>query len=388
MKSIKLALVLSVLLGIGQYGLAQEDSVEQEKNLRFSALGGPGFSPDAGVLLGGSLLFTFSTDPADTILRRSVVPVALAYFFNGGGTIIMRPQVFLNHDRMRLFGEMRAVSIISHYYGVGYETNKVRIRSDSTTQYRLQSYAFNPVLLFRYKTTDFFWGVLADINADNWQEPSAGMQEDVDYLLSGGDNEGLSYFNLGLGIRLNYDTRDIPANAYSGKLIELEYRRYFGGLGSTTTFDQFTLDYRQYQQLSFLGKRKVLAWTLNGNFTAGDVPLSQLATIGSAFNIRGYFDGQFRDQHSMFGLIEYRNMFNFGNDTKIQRIGSKLGFAVWTGVGVVNDNLSDFSETRALPNYGAGLRIELQPRMNFRVDMGRDVVNGQTLVYLNMTEAF
>ncbi|MEM8896084.1 MAG: hypothetical protein AAGC88_16015 [Bacteroidota bacterium] len=226
MKSILSALIILLIIGKVHYVLAQEDTVAAEqKNLRFSILGGPGFTPDAGVLLGGSVLTTFSTDPIDTALRRSVVPAAFAYSLNGGGSVIIRPQVFLNRDQMRIFGELRLVSILNHYYGVGYQTNVERTRSDSTTQYRLQSYAFNPVVLFRYKSTDFFWGVLADINADDWQEPSAGMREDTDYQLAGGDGDGLHYFNLGLGVHLNYDTRDIPANAYEDTLIELEYRR-------------------------------------------------------------------------------------------------------------------------------------------------------------------
>lgn len=41
-----------------------------------------------------------------------------------------------------------------------------------------------------------------------------------------------------------------------------------------------------------------------------------------------------------------------------------------------------------LPNLGVGLRIEVQPRMNVRLDLGRDMVNKQNLFYFNMTEAF
>ena len=41
-----------------------------------------------------------------------------------------------------------------------------------------------------------------------------------------------------------------------------------------------------------------------------------------------------------------------------------------------------------LPNAGVGLRIEVQPRMNVRLDIGRNMVNKQNLFYFNMTEAF
>lgn len=41
-----------------------------------------------------------------------------------------------------------------------------------------------------------------------------------------------------------------------------------------------------------------------------------------------------------------------------------------------------------MDNLGLGLRIEVQPRMNVRLDFGRDMVNKQNLFYFNMTEAF
>lgn len=41
-----------------------------------------------------------------------------------------------------------------------------------------------------------------------------------------------------------------------------------------------------------------------------------------------------------------------------------------------------------LPNLGLGLRIEVRPRMNIRLDFGRDMVNKQETFCFNMTEAF
>ena len=43
---------------------------------------------------------------------------------------------------------------------------------------------------------------------------------------------------------------------------------------------------------------------------------------------------------------------------------------------------------KALPNLGIGLRVEVQPRMNFRLDIGRNLVDKQNLIYFNMTESF
>ena len=125
---------------------------------------------------------------------------------------------------------------------------------------------------------------------------------------------------------------------------------------------------------------------LNGRFTTGDVPISDLSMIGSAYDLRGYYMGQYRDKNAITSLVEYRHMFNAGDETKFKRIISKFGFAAWAGLGTIDPDFKDWSGV--MPNYGAGLRIELQPRMNFRIDIGHDPLSGQTLMYFNMTEAF
>ena len=96
--------------------------------------------------------------------------------------------------------------------------------------------------------------------------------------------------------------------------------------------------------------------------------------------------GQFRDKNSITVLAEYRHMFNNGDETWFRRVSSKMGFVIWGGLGTINPDLQIWNNI--LPNYGLGFRVEVQPRMNFRVDIGRDPVNQQTLLYFNVTEAF
>lgn len=75
------------------------------RNFHYNILGGPSYSPDFGLLVGGSALMTFSLNPQDTTLKRSVVPIALAFMFDGGINIFSKPQLFFKHDRFRLFGK-------------------------------------------------------------------------------------------------------------------------------------------------------------------------------------------------------------------------------------------------------------------------------------------
>ena len=362
------------------------DSLRAHKNLRFSMLGGPGYTPDYGLLLGGSALFTFSANVRDTALKRSVVPVAFAYMVKGGGMVLIRPQFFFRQDRFRIFGEVRLANTLDNYYGVGYELNRSRERGPDSTLFRMVEYRVNPVFLFRFRETDLFIGASLDVNCENMKQPSEGVQMDADYITQGGTAAGLSNLSVGPGVNFSYDTRDIPANAYSGIYLDISAHYYPTALGSSRNFGVFNLQYRQFRTLDFLGPRRVLAWMVNGRYAGGDVPIGDLSTFGSPFDLRGYYKGQFRDRKAIFALAEYRHMLNFGDRTLVGRLASRIGFTVWGGMGTIDPDFATWTGT--MPNYGAGLRLEVQPRMNFRIDVGRDPITRQTLLYFNMTEAF
>ena len=69
------------------------------RNLHYNILGGPSYTPDFGAVLGGSALMTFRMNPSDTTQLRSVVPMAIAFMFNGGINLFSKPQLFFKGDR-------------------------------------------------------------------------------------------------------------------------------------------------------------------------------------------------------------------------------------------------------------------------------------------------
>lgn len=358
------------------------------KNLKFSILGGPGFNPDVGFLLGGDAVLTFSTNTKDTTLKRSVIPVAMAYFTKGGGLINTRPQLFFNHDRMRVFGVISYRNQLDNYYGVGFNTNDNRERGENTTEYRFTEFIFNPILLFRLQSTDIFYGVGPNISNAKMSMPSQGTLGDVDFQREFDGIDEINYFNSGLTFRLSYDTRDIPANAHQGIFLGFDVNYFSEYLGSQQAFSTFLIDYRQYQRFRLFGSHRTLAWNISSRFSTGDIPLTSLSTLGSPFDLRGLYQGQYRDKYAGYALVEYRHDFDFGSRTGFAKLLSRTGFVTWTGIGYLTSGFESSSEKGFLPNYGAGFRFELQPRINFRVDVGRDPSNNQTLVYLNVTEAF
>lgn len=360
----------------------------KQKNLRFSILGGPGYTPDFGFLIGGSALFTFSTHPTDTTLQRSVMPVGFGLTFAKplGINVMVKPQIFFKEDKMRLFGTYVYKNTNDNYYGVGYKTNKSVERGPEYTQFTASAIQVNPIFMFRIPRSHFFIGPMYDFITEKITNPGKYVINDPLYIKQGGDSTGLKTINSGLGIVTSYDTRDVAANAYHGVYFELKAAYYSKVLGGDYDFGSVTFDYRQYLKLPFLGERRVLAWNIISKNVFGDVPFTRYPLIGSPFDLRGYYMGQYRDKSTLVGLAEYRHMFNFGNETKARRFFNRFGFAAWGGVGLLGPNPIKYEGV--LPNFGAGLRIELQPRMNFRLDIGRSPVDKQTLFYFNMTEAF
>lgn len=356
-----------------------------QRNFHYNILGGPSYTPDFGVLIGGSALMTFRMNPKDTTMRRSVVPMALAFMFEGGGlNLMVKPQLFFKDDKFRIFGVLNYKNTRENFYGIGYNTNKNYERSDSTSQYRYSGFQVNPWFLFRMGKSDIFFGPQIDISYDKLSDPAKHLPQQADYATAGGDENGYKNFSSGIGFLLSYDTRDIPANPYSGTYVDLRGIMYQKWLGSDQNFYRLELDYRQYKSV---GQRKVLAWTLQTKNSFGQhIPLTKYALSGTPFDLRGYYMGQYRDKSSHVALVEYRQMFNTDRSTWLKRITSHLGYVAWGGVGFMGPTPGKIEGV--LPNAGLGLRIEVQPRMNVRFDYGRNFVNKQSLFYFNMTEAF
>lgn len=354
-----------------------------QRNFHYNILGGPSYSPDFGAVIGGSALMTFRMTPSDTTQQRSVIPIAIAYMFKGGINLFFKPQLFFKGDRFRIFGKFSYKNTEENFYGVGYTTNRDYVRSDSTSKYRYNGIQVNPWFLFRLGESNIFAGPQIDLNYDRLKDPAKYLVNESSYQAAGGTADGYKKFISGIGFLLTYDSRDIPANAYKGVYLDLRGMMYAKFIGSNENFYRMEIDYRQYLSV---GRRKVLAWTAQSKNVFGDIPLTQYNLTGTPFDLRGYYMGQYRDKSSHILMAEYRQMINTDRDTRFKRLLSHLGFVGWAGCGFMGPTPGKIEGV--LPNYGVGLRIEVQPRMNVRLDLGKNTVNNQTLFYFNMTEAF
>ena len=116
-----------------------------------------------------------------------------------------------------------------------------------------------------------------------------GITQDKNYIKAGGTADGYSNFSSGLGFLLSYDTRDIPANPFKGLYFDFRGVMYQKWLGGDDNYYRLEFDYRQYKSV---GKRKVLAWTVQSkNVFGNNIPLNKYVLSGTPFDLRGYYMG-------------------------------------------------------------------------------------------------
>ena len=143
-------------------------------------------------------------------------------------------------------------------------------------------------------------------------------------------------------------------------------------LGDKYAFSSTELTTSYYQPV---WKGGVLAGQFHTLLTYGDTPWGLMATLGSSYSMRGYYEGRYRDKGAMDAQIELR-----------QHVWKRNGVAVWVGAGTIFPRLSEFTPKHILPNYGFGYRWEFKKRVNVRLDLGFG--KHQTGFIFNINEAF
>lgn len=358
-----------------QIAAKKAKKIEDGKFL-FSPIIGPAYTPELQFAIGGGGIMSWRNSKTDATLPRSNMPVNFTISSTGAFVVNMRPTTFWAHDKFRLNGDIWYKNMPDNYWGIGYENGYETSKSDSTTAYQRQWFQFRGDALYRVKS-DFFTGLTFDVNNTQGSDESVGVASDPNYIVYN-DRP----FNTGIGPIFRFDSRDVPINAWSGWYLNAQALFYGPYLGGDNKYQVVLLDYRGYKTINNKPGR-VIAWQMVNRLSVGDVPYSEMSQLGNPWDLRGYTWGRYRDKSMFFFLAEYRHTFYKANGDL-----SKSGFVTWVGAGTIYDveQGSDYNSNKWLPNFGVGYRLELQPRMNLRIDigMGRQTVG----FYFNMNEAF
>ncbi len=381
--------ILVLLLFVAQSACAQSffsklisrlDSIRQERlranrPLLFPFIA-PSYAPETSFAgsLGGFYSFSLRRDDPQTL--RSNLPFSLSYSLNNSLIANLRNELFGPGDRWRLDGEFWLRDMPYHFYGVGYREAKDIERSATTTLYERFYWQVLQRFFFRLGQ-NWYLGPAIHFNETNASDLAVQMRDHP--IIQA---QGVEHLNMGIGFSARFDTRDMPLNAYSGTLIAFTLFSFLDEIGSDNEYTSLELDYRSFRSLWREGS--TLAWQVRSRMVVGQPPWPEYSQLGSPFDLRGYYWGRFRDRVMVYGMLEYRYMFERRRPNAEGSMLSSHGFATWVALGTIAPNWA--SLRYYLPNVGIGYRLQVAPRTNIRLDLGVGV--DEVSIYLNFAEAF
>lgn len=360
----------------------RRDSIRAHKKVWMSILGGPSYNPEASLGIGGAMLMTFRMNKYDTISQRSFIPVGFNISINGTFIAAGAGTLFFNENRFRIYIKYGYRTEPSNFYGIGYK--QIKEAEKLKDLFGKDSVTFHKTNLQFYPR--FVWEIRPNLYAGTLLDINYSYSKDMPYWMMhnpGVAKYGNKYHNIGIGGLFQYDTRDDVATPFHGTFLSAMGTIYGKYLGGDFNYEMIELEYRQFKQV--FKRRSTLAWTAKTQIGMDNIPYTELPNFGNPFDLRGYLWGKYRDKSMAYGIVEYRHMFMSQEAYARGAFWSKWGAVAWVGTGTLGKTPADWNKWKL--NYGVGLRIQLQPRKNFRLDIGKEP--GQKWgIYMNMTETF
>ena len=333
---------------------------KHHKRFDFSVIGGPHYASDTKFGLGMVAAGLYRTDPNDSILPPSNVSLFGDVSSVGFYMLGVRGNHIAPAGRYRIDYHLYFYSFPSDFWGIGYEMGDNDDNKSDMKRWQAQAEAS---FLFRV-ADNFYVGPMAAYDY------VIGKQIERPELLQGMDKH---IWNVGAGVSLVYDNRDNLTNPHRGIYLNLKqmFRPKF--MGNDYAFSTTHFRFDAYQRL---GKGTILAEDFGANLNFGNPSWGMMAELGGTSSMRGYYEGRYRDKHSLEATVELR-----------QHVWKRNGIVVWAGAGTVFPKFSSLRSRQILPNAGVGYRWEFKKNVNVRLDYGFGK-SGQSGFLFNINEAF
>lgn len=338
------------------------DSNKNKKHKRFdfSVIGGPHYASDTKFGLGLVAAGLYRTDPNDSILPPSNVSLYGDVSSVGFYMLGVRGNHIAPKGRYRIDYHLYFYSFPSDFWGIGYEMGDNDANKSDMKRWQAQA-----EVSFLFRVADnFYIGPMASYDY------VIGKHIERPELLQGMDQHT---WNVGAGVSLVYDNRDNLTNPHRGICLNISqmFRPRF--MGNDYAFSTTAFRFDAYQRL---GKGTVLAEDIGANLNFGNPSWGMMAELGGTHSMRGYYEGRYRDKHSLEATVELR-----------QHVWKRNGIVVWVGAGTIFPKFSALRSKQILPNAGVGYRWEFKKNVNVRLDYGFGK-SGQSGFLFNINEAF
>lgn len=338
------------------------DSNKNKKHKRFdfSVIGGPHYASDTKFGLGLVAAGLYRTDPNDSILPPSNVSLYGDFSSVGFYMLGVRGNHIAPKGRYRIDYHLYFYSFPADFWGIGYEMGDNDANKSDMKRWQAQA-----EVSFLFRVADnFYIGPMASYDY------VIGKHIERPELLQGMDQHT---WNVGAGVSLVYDNRDNLTNPHRGIYLNINQMFRPGFMGNDYAFSTTAFRFDAYQRL---GKGTVLAEDIRANLNFGNPSWGMMAELGGTHSMRGYYEGRYRDKHSLEATVELR-----------QHVWKRNGIVVWVGAGTIFPKFSALRSKQILPNAGVGYRWEFKKNVNVRLDYGFGK-SGQSGFLFNINEAF
>lgn len=233
------------------------------------------------------------------------------------------------------------------YWGMG----------SNTTDIQKEDYAFNQIYFFPHLkkkiAKDVFVGMLYEYQkVFDIKYKQNGIYDTTVYF---GKTD---YVVSGLGASVCYDTRNSSYWPTKGILVQGSFTDFNSYLGSTYNDLKTIVDIRYFKKVF---KNTVFAGQVYNYSNDGQAPIRELAMLGGSNNLRGLYQGRYRDDNMTTLIGEYRIP-----------IYKRFSSCIFGGIGDVYKKLKDVTARSFKHSYGAGIRVAILPKekLNIRIDYG------------------
>lgn len=321
------------------------------------------YKPETRLAGGFVFLTLFRSEEFPEDIRPSTIATTFTYTQNKQFIWEFFPDFYLYREKFHLLGGIEYKRKPNKFYGIGndtpkgleedYATDVIRVRAE--LQRRLISRLYLG-LVYHYE-----WSRVTRV-------------ENGKLLESGAINGTMPGAASGMGITMNYDTRNSALSASRGYFFQFMTVYFNEAFDSDYTFVRYTLDLRGFLPLF---RKHVLAFQSYTALIDGDAPFEMLSLLGGKNLMRGIFEGRFRDNAMQVLQAEYRSPFIW-----------RIRFVGFAGIGQVAPRVDEFKADGFKFAFGGGVRygLRMQENVFLRLDVARS--EELTALYITVGEAF
>ncbi len=322
-------------------------------------------TPETGWAFGLSGSASFKTMPkSDTLTRTSVVQLLTIFSERGQNVQAIDATIYFPKETYILYLQTSHSYFPDNFWGIGQNT-----KNEYENKYAFEQFFLSPHLKRKVFKNLFVGAILDYQTVFNINSSPGGIFDSTSFYGK------TKYQVAGIGASVSYDTRNGTFWPTRGLFLQSSFILYNNRLASTYSFNKWTIDLRYYKQLF---KNHIAAIQLYNYTTIGETPLRSMALLGGSNNLRGFYQGRYRDNSMYSAIAEYRAYLFW-----------RISACAFFGIGDVYKNISDININSIKHSFGGGLRISIleKEKLNLRLDYGYSDKYNQGF-YFTVAECF